>query len=98
MEEHYVVDDNSSYPKTRAEVVQSPDWVLEALMAECSVDPGEPDECLACFAYRILSDREQEAKPDMKQIARAILNPADPDDKDTFESLARLLAERVLNE
>ena len=52
---HY--NTSERYPQTRAEVAAADTEMLVAFMGECPVEPADPDECLACYAYMVVQKR-----------------------------------------
>lgn len=70
MSDHF--NTGPGFPQTRAEVEAASDEVLGHLMGRCGVEPADPDVCLACYAYTLLSGREQaQAKRTKLQVIEA---------------------------
>lgn len=61
MEEHY--NTGPGYPQTKAEVDALPTPALHDFMARCGVEPADFDDCLACYAYWVVQNRESEVDP-----------------------------------
>lgn len=49
----------SKHPSWGYIIEQASDDTLNDLMGLCDVDPGEPDLCMACYAYHVLTKREE---------------------------------------
>jgi NTP pyrophosphatase (non-canonical NTP hydrolase) len=55
-DQHY--NTGPGYPQSKAEVEALYDEALQAFMGECSVEPADPNTCLACYAYLHWNDRQ----------------------------------------
>lgn len=76
MSEHYNTDEG--YPQSKEEVNALSDDDLFEFYAECDVEPADFDHCLACYAYKVACDRENDEEaesvsdihPDFIEVVR----------------------------
>jgi hypothetical protein len=50
----------TEWPQTRAEVELASADVLTDFMSCCHVEPADFDNCLACYAYLVVQNRESQ--------------------------------------
>ncbi len=60
-ENHF--DAGNGWPRTRAGVLTLSNEELTDLVMLCNVESVDPDNCLACFAYITLIERDQHGVP-----------------------------------
>ena len=53
MSKHFDTDPEQGYPTTRAEVRSLDRNELQVFMSECSVEPADFANCLACYAFGV---------------------------------------------
>jgi len=49
------------FPQSKEEVDKADDKVIDIFMGRCSMEDGD-EECLACYAYQVTCEREENAR------------------------------------